>query len=364
MISDLEKKKKEYEMELVHERRKKLYEHPELRNLFIEVTSRCNAKCEHCGSRCDQFEQGDEIEAEYLKKTLKEISECYDPRTVYLNITGGEPLVRKDLFDILDYAVSLGFSWGMTSNGILINEKMMEKLEKAKLRTVSISIDGLEKTHDDFRKTPGGFKRILKGIDLLNNSKVVEITQVTTVVSKKNIHELEELYQLLLNHNVKYWRVVNCDPIGRANDNKDLFLDMDEYRYLFQFIQEKNKEGKMIDITYGCSHYLGLNLEKEIRKHYFLCMAGLYVGSILSNGDIFVCPNVPRRKELIQGNIRKDSFVYVWEKKYKEFRHEDRTSNKKCKACKHWNYCAGDAFHTWDFDQNKPSICLKPIFDE
>ena len=364
MISDLERKKKEYEMELVHEERKKLYEHPQLRQLFLEVTSRCNARCEHCGSRCDGNEQGKEISAEDLKKTLKEISECYDPKNVFLNVTGGEPLMRQDLFDILDYAVELGFPWGMTSNGMLINETMLKKLEKAKMSTVSISIDGLKETHEKFRKVPNCYEKILKGIDMMQKSPVINIVQVTTVTTKQNIHELEDLYQLLLDHGVKYWRVVNCDPIGRANDNKDIFLDLEDYKYLFKFIEEKSKEGKMIDITYGCSHYLGFNAEKKVRSNYFICMTGLYVGSILSNGDIFVCPNVPRRPELIQGNIKKDSFVHIWETKYQAFRNENRTSNAKCKRCKHWNYCGGDSFHTWNFDEKKPNICLKPIFDE
>ncbi len=364
MISDLEKRKKEYEMELLHEERKRLYEHPQLRHLFLEVTSRCNARCEHCGSRCDENEQGEEISAEALKKTLKEVAECYNPRKILLNVTGGEPLVRKDLFDILEYAVSLGFPWGMTSNGILISDEMVKKLEKAKMSTVSISIDGLRETHESFRKVKNCYDRILHGIDKMIESPVIKIVQVTTVANKKNIHELEAIYQMLLEHKVQYWRVVNCDPIGRANDNKEIFLDMEDYKYLFKFITEKQKEGKMKEISYGCSHYLGLNAEKTVRNNYFICMTGLYVGSILSNGDIFVCPNVPRRKELIQGNIKTDSFVDVWENKFKCYRTENRTSNAKCKRCKHWNYCGGDSFHTWNFDEKKPNICLKEIFED
>lgn len=364
MTSELEKKKKEYEMEVVHEHRKTLYQHPNLYHLFLEVTSRCNARCEHCGSRCDGNEQGEEISAECLKKTLKEISECYDPKKIFLNVTGGEPLMRKDLFDILEYAVDLGFSWGMTSNGMLINKSMLKKIEKAKMLTVSISLDGLKETHENFRKVPNCYEKILDAIDMMLQSDVIKIVQVTTVANKKNLDELEDLYQLLLDHGVQYWRVVNCDPIGRANDNKEIFLDLEDYKYLFKFIEEKSAEGKMKEITYGCSHYLGLNEEKKIRNFYFMCMTGLNVGSILSNGDIFVCPNVQRRPELIQGNIKNDSFVNVWETKFKPFRHEDRTSNEKCKSCEHWNYCGGDSFHTWNFDENKPNICLKPIFDE
>ena len=364
MIDKLTQKKREYEMMLMNKMRKDLYEKPVLNNLFLEVTSRCNARCEHCGSRCDGNTQGEEVSTEDIKKALKEIAEHYDPYTVYLNVTGGEPLMRQDLFDILEYAVSLGYRWGMTTNGMLINEKMFKKIEKAQMSTVSVSIDGLKETHECFRKVPNSFEKILKGIKMMQDSPVVKIVQVTTVVNKKNIDELEELYNLLVENGVQYWRVVNCDPIGRANDNSDILLDLDDFKRMFDFILEKQKEGKMKDISYGCSHFVGTELETEVRSHYFYCLTGLTIGSILSNGDIFVCPNVPRRPELIQGNIKTDSFVEVWENKFKPFRHEHRTSCESCTKCPHWDYCGGDAFHTWNFDDNKPNVCLRPLFDK
>ena len=364
MIDKVTRKKREYEMMLINQVRHNLYEKPVLNNLFLEVTSRCNARCEHCGSRCDGNMQGEEVSAEDLKKTLKEIAEHYDPYYVYLNVTGGEPLMRKDLFDILNYAVSLGYRWGMTTNGMLINEKMFKKIEEAKMSTVSVSIDGLKETHEKFRRVPNSFDKIIDGIKMMLKSDVIQIVQVTTVVNKRNIHELEELYQLLVDLGIKYWRVVNCDPIGRANDNSEILLDMEDYKTLFDFILAKQKEGKMTDITYGCSHFVGAELETEVRHHYFYCLTGLTIASILSNGDIFVCPNVPRRPELIQGNIKTDSFVEVWENKFKEFRHEKRTACESCLKCPHWDYCGGDAFHTWNFDENKPNVCLRPLFDE
>ena len=143
----------------------------------------------------------------------------------------------------------------------------------------------------------------------MQQSPVIKQVQVTTVVNQKNIDELEDLYQLLLENGVQYWRVVNCDPIGRANDNSNILLKKKDFIRLFNFIIEKQKEGKMKEVSYGCSHYLGVNLEKVLRKWYFFCATGINVGSVLSNGDIFVCPNVPRRPELIQGNVRTDDFV-------------------------------------------------------
>ena len=265
--------------------------------------------------------------------------------------------MRKDLFDIMAFADEYGFRWGMTTNGMLITKSVVKKMEETNMCTVSVSIDGLEKTHEKFRKVPNSYKKIFEGIRMMQQSPVIKLVQVTTVVNQNNIDEL-------LDNGIKYWRVVNCDPIGRALDNKNILLSHDQFKYLFNFIQEKSKEGKMIDITYGCSHYLGPNLEGKVRGHYFMCYAGLTIGSILSNGDIFVCPNVPRRKELIQGNIKTDDFVDVWENKFEFFRNENRIKNKKCNKCPHWKFCVGDSLHTFDFDNQEPSICLKDIFDE
>jgi radical SAM protein with 4Fe4S-binding SPASM domain len=349
-------------MNKLAEYRKQLYQKPILKDLFLEVTSRCNALCEHCGSRCGEDFKEDEISAECLKKTLKEIAEAYNPKDILLNVTGGEPLMRNDLFEILQYAVDLGFRWGMTSNGMLINEDILRKMDETNMETISISLDGMKETHESFRKVPGSFDRIIENIKKLQQVPSIKIVQVTTVVNKKNIHELDDIYKLMQDLDVISWRVLNVDPIGRAKDNSDILLDAADYRYLFNYIKEKREEGLIENVEYGCSHYLGLNLEKELRDTYFICTTGLYVASILSNGDIFVCPDVERRPELIQGNIKTDSFVDVWENKFEIFRNENRTKCSKCGACENWDYCCGDSFHTWDFDNNKPNFCIKEIY--
>ena len=360
--ADYIRKLKIENMDRIAAYRRQLYENPRLRDLFIEVTSRCNAHCDHCGSRCDSRVQPDEVTAEALKNTLLEISRTYDPQDILLNITGGEPLMREDLFDIMGYASNLGFRWGMTSNGMLIDDDVIEKMVETGMETISISIDGLKETHESFRHVPNSFDRIIENIKKLQQTPSIKIVQVTTVVSKRNIHELESLYELMQDIDIVSWRIINVDPIGRAMDNKDILLDPKDYRYLFEFIKEKRKEDLIENIEYGCAHYLGTDLEKELRDTYFICCAGLYVASILSNGDIFACPDIERRPELIQGNIRKDSFVEIWENGFKAFRTENRTSCKKCRSCENWGHCCGDSFHTWDFDKNEPRFCIKNIY--
>lgn len=350
-------------LERLSDYRKTLYERPILKDLFLEVTMRCNARCEHCGSSCVDKIVTDEISAEYLKNTLLDISKRYNANEILLNVTGGEPLVRKDLFEIMEYATSLGFRWGMTSNGMLINDDILKKMEETKMETISISLDGLKETHESFRRVPNSFDKIIENIKKLQQVPTIKIVQVTTVANKKNLHELEELYKLMKQLNVISWRVINVDPIGRAKGNSDILLDSNDYIYLWNFIKEKREEN-ILNVEYGCSHYLDLDYEKELRDTYFICSAGLYVASILSNGDISVCPNVERRPEFVQGNIKNDNFVDIWENEFKIFRNENRTKCDKCSKCSKWKYCLGDSFHTWNFDDNRPNFCIKDVLKE
>ena len=174
-------------LDKLYEYRQHLYKNPVLKDLFLEVTSRCNARCEHCGSSCGDSIVKNEISKEDLMKTLLEISQKYDAHGILLNVTGGEPLIRKDLFEIMDYANKLGFRWGMTSNGMLINDEILKKMEETNMETISISLDGLKETHESFRKVPGCFNIIIDNIKKLQKVPTIKIVQVTTVANKKKV---------------------------------------------------------------------------------------------------------------------------------------------------------------------------------
>ncbi len=351
---------KEYE-ELVNSvRADELRAHPQLYHVAIEATQKCNAHCEHCSISCDAQAKTEELKTEELKKVFRDIAERYDPKKVSVGFTGGEPLVRPDLIELAEYARDLGFSMSLTTNGALLTNKMIDKLYNANVRNIAISIDGLQETHENFRKLPGCYPKLLKSL-----RKMLEYegncVGVTTVVSKKNISELEELYKQFADIGIHYWRVFGIDPEGRALDAKDIYLDRKDYEYMFDFMERKNNEGKM-SITYACSHFIGFEREKQIRgAGCFMCQAGLGIASVLSNGDIFGCSNIPRLPELIQGNVKTDNFVDVWENKFEAFRNPDKLISKKCKECKYWRYCRGDAMHTYDFKNKEQLVCMKDI---
>lgn len=343
---------------------KEMIEH-KLVDLFWECTLTCNARCKHCGSNAEKKKYDGELTTEEIKGAFKQIANDMDASKILINVTGGEPLVRKDLCDVMEYATNeLGFHWGMTTNGILLNEENIRKLYKTNMETISISIDGLEETHNKFRGVPNSYQIILNNIRKLKKAGFVKHIQVTTVFHKENINQLEELYQVMLDLELDSWRLVSMDPIGRANENDKLLLNGEEIKKILDFIKSKKKSNRL-ELTYGCPGFLGLKYEKEVRKHYFYCRTGINIASILFNGDLFVCPNVPRIKNLIQGNIKVDNFKDVWENRYKEFRTKDRTKCKTCKKCKFWDYCLGGAYHTWNFEDNIQNKCIyNMIYDK
>lgn len=325
-------------------------------DLFWECTLTCNAKCKHCGSSAEKRKYDGELTTKEIKNALKQIAGDMDASKILINVTGGEPLVRQDLCEVMEYATNeLGFHWGMTTNGILLTDENIEKLRKANMETVSISIDGVEETHNEFRGVPNSYQIIINNIKKLKKAGFVKHIQVTTVFHKENINQIEELYQVMLKLGLDSWRLISMDPIGRANENDELLLNGVEIKKMLDFIKKHNN--KKLELTYGCPGFLGLDYEKKVRKQYFYCRTGISIASILYNGDLFVCPNVPRIKRLIQGNIRTDNFKDVWDNKYKEFRTEDRTKCEKCEKCEYWKYCLGGAYHTWNFTDNEQNKC-------
>ena len=317
-------------LEQMREYRKRLMVKPQLRNLFLELTLRCNERCMHCGSHCGEV-FSEELTVEQYRTFLQQVKEDMGTGGKMLDITGGEPLLRKEFFDIMGAAHELGFSWGMTSNATLIDDSVAKDLKKVGIGTISVSIDGLEQTHDEFRRTPGGYKKAMEGIESLLRCGGLEHVQVTTVVTHKNIGELDELFRIFNDMDIDSWRVINMEPMGRAKEHPELILTPDDYRTMFEFIRNKRMQGE--PVSYGCSHYLGMEYEREVRDWYYLCTAGLYTASICANGDIIACLDIERRPEFIQGNVLRDRFSEVWNNKFSIFRRDLSDDNEVCSKC-------------------------------
>lgn len=231
-------------LEQLSEYRKSIIHNPPLRNLFLELTLRCNERCIHCGSSCGEFNNSSELSLEQYKKILDDVNQDFDISKIKLDITGGEPLLRKDLFEIMGYANKLGYIWGMTSNGTLIDDEIAKKLQKCGMRTIAISIDGLEKTHDRLRGRKGAYKSAMNGVKALIKNRHFEHIQITTVINHQTINELPIMFEILMNTGINSWRIINIEPMGRAKEDPELALSSDKYRSMFDFIRlYKRKTG-------------------------------------------------------------------------------------------------------------------------
>ena len=338
--------------------RRGLMKKPELRNLFLELTLRCNERCIHCGSSAGDV-PSEELAVSDYDRLLREVKEDMGTGHKMLCITGGEPLLRREFFEITDIAHRLGFSWGMTSNGTLITKDVARDLKRVGMRTISVSIDGLEETHDNFRRTPGGYAKAMQGVENLLEVGGWSAVQITTVVTHENISQLDELYRIFDKMDIDSWRVINIEPIGRAKAHPELILTPEDYRYMFEFIRSKRIGGE--PVCYGCSHYLGTEFEREVRDWYFLCTAGLYTASIMCNGDITACLDIERRPEFVQGNVKRDRFSKVWNERFEIFRKDLSDEAGMCRDCPEAKFCHGGAYHSFNFNEHRPEVCFKGI---
>lgn len=341
---------KRSQLEDVAHHRDNLRKTPHLRWLFFEITNRCNLNCRHCGSKCSA--KGQALSVEEIENTLKTVRAEHPA----ICLTGGEPLLHPDFFEIAEGIRSDGFHWGMTTNATLIDKTAAQKLRRAGMSTVSVSLDGMESSHDALRGQTGAWRLALRGLQALQEAGFQP--QVTTVLHRDNFGELEALYQFLCRLGITAWRPINVEPIGRACESRELLLTPEQMAQLLAFIREKRFDpGCPMEVTFGCSHYLGASYERMVRDHYFLCGAGILTASVRSNGDICACLDIENRPELVQGNIRTDDFRDVWYHRFEPFRH-DRTMNcEKCSDCSERYLCGGDSAHTWDYGRNKPMLC-------
>ena len=327
-----------------------------LYSLLIEVTKKCNAACDQCGSRCD-INSEELLSKAQILDALRDIRDHIGTYTM-LNITGGEPLLRRDLFEMMTEATAMGFDWGMVTNGSLITDETIVRMRESGMKTVTISVDGLRETHDSLRHLPGSFDRILAALSKLKEAAFLDHLQITFTANRRNVFEFEALYRLVAPLGLDSIRVSFMDPIGRALDNTDLLLTREEILFFTGLVNRLNKTPGGPKIIWGCPHYLGALLDNR----RFHCFAGIYTASILVNGDIFVCPNVERLPSLIQGNILTDSFSAVWKTRFLPFR--VRQLPEICVGCVHKDSCKGDSFHTLDFETNTPRFCFRDFMEQ
>lgn len=319
----------------------------ELNYLFWECTTRCNFHCRHCGSDCSILSREKDMPLEDFLSALDTIPEDKRPPEFCVVLTGGEPLLRPDLAECGREIARRGFAWSIVSNGWFYDEEMHARLMGAGLRAITVSLDGMEASHDWMRGVPGSFKHAVRAIKIISTEPRLN-SDVVTCVNKRSISELEEIYRLLAGLGVRQWRLFTIIPIGRAASDPEMHLSDEEFVSMMEFIRAKRLEGGPMKVTFSCEGYLG-RYEEKVRDVRYFCHAGVNIASVLIDGRICACPNIDRDR-FSQGSIYRDNFYEVWEKRFESFRDRRWAKKGPCKDCKQWRECLGGGMHNWHGD--------------
>jgi radical SAM enzyme (rSAM/lipoprotein system) len=330
----------------------------DLTYLFWECTRRCNLKCLHCGSDCAVDVQTPDLPFEDFFKAILPLKDVYKPDTITVAITGGEPLLRKDLPECGRTLRQHGFRWGIVTNGYDYTPDIHGRLLGAGMGSITVSLDGLEQTHNWLRANNNSFARAVKALELITSSSRLNY-DVVTCVNQKNIDELETLREFLISRNVKAWRLFTISPIGRAADNDTLQLTPPQLKQLMDFIVQArsgmSRGDKRMAVTFSCEAWLG-KYERKVRDSLFFCRAGIHIASILIDGSISACPNINRN--FVQGNIYRDNFVDVWNNRFEIMRDRTWTKTGICTKCKDYKNCLGGAMHLWNENKDNIMTCI------
>ena len=327
----------------------------ELNYLFWECTLRCNLHCIHCGSDCTLDSGHQDMPMEDFLHAFDTIPKEELQHRFTVVLTGGEPLMRKDICQIGMELRKRKVGWGMVSNGQLYTQEMHQRLMAAGMGALTISLDGMDEDHDWMRGRTGTFNRTIEAISIAAKEQRLNF-DVVTCVNQRNLPHLQEIHDLLASLGVPQWRIFTIIPIGRAKDYPELHLTDSQYVELMEFIKHKRevKESAM-NVTYSCEGYLG-KYERKVRQNPYFCHAGINIASVLIDGTISACPNIDRNA-FGQGNIYKDNFYEVWQTRFEPFRNREWARRGKCKDCKAFKNCLGNGMHNWHDDCREVINC-------
>ena len=331
--------------------------------LFLEITRKCNLNCLHCGSDCKADTNFPELTTESWFKIIDYIEKTYSKK-VALVITGGEPLLHPDIFKIGQYIKDKGMRWGMVTNGISLNKNKLDKLIKAGIYSITLSLDGLEENHNWLRDSPNAFKKTLSALKEIGKTNIY-FKDVVTCVSPRNLNELKDIANLLIENNIENWRIFRIFPSGRAKDNPDLSLTFKQTQEMLDFIA-KNKKGyleKGLNLNLSCEGWISMDKDVQVRDNPFFCRAGVNIASVLSDGTITGCTN--NSEAFHVGNILKDNFANLWKNKFDIFRKREWIEKTECSNCKHIKQCNGSSIHLWESTEDKkPKFCYEIDLDK
>jgi len=350
---------------------------PRLRLVAWEITRSCNLYCAHCRASADSNRSMGELSTEECFRLVDGILEVGRPIII---LTGGEPLVREDIFSIAKYAVSKGLRVVMGSNGTLISEETAAKLKDIPLSRIAVSLDfPLAELQDKFRGKTGAFEAAMAGI--ANVRKAGMELQINCTLTRLNISYLDELLALALKVGAIAFHPFFLVPTGRGKGLKSVELSSTEYEKTLQWIYDKQLElgDRIFFKPTDAPHYLRVIMQKQdsvkdpVAKSLSTlhgpvnsvtrgCLAGTGFCFVSHLGRVQGCGYL----DVEAGNIKNRSFGEIWfnSSLFQDLRNLTNIKGK-CGVCEYKRACGGCRARAYeasgDFLEAEPYCLHQPL---
>ena len=350
------------------------------------TTKRCNLNCMHCYSGGNTASDG-ELSTDEAKRMLDELKDCGSP---FMILSGGEPFLRADVFELGHYAREIGLMIIVSSNGTIVTPEIAAKTADAGFGYVGVSLDGLSETNNYFRGSEDAYNNALQGMRNLRNAGIK--TGLRYTITRFNCHELSGIMDLLVKEGFHRLCVYHLEYAGRARELMNDDLSSDDRRVavdsLFKKTVEINRHnhdlevltvGNYADAAYIYTKVLKEDPQKAVAAYeHFLRNGGEGCGEKLAyideKGNVYASQHL--KTEL--GNIRERSLKDIWSSDNEflwKLRHRERLLRGKCAECRFLEICRGGsrarALAAYDdFSATDPSCylteeeILKPVHEE
>jgi len=292
------------------------------------ATLRCGLSCEHCLASGDKAGLGD-MPLGKVKSLIDEVSHL---GVAEFLITGGEPLVRTDLPEVIAYLGHRQVNWTLNS-AAFPNETLRKAISQSPPGFVAVSLDGPKAVHNAFRGKASAYDEAMASIEFYKSLKNVRVCAGTTVTSR-NYDYLDETFHLVVGSGADQWGIHMLVPEGRAAERQDLFLQRAQLKRLLKFVARKRQvfNVHMADEI----GYLGM-YEPLVREIPLTCGAGRSQCVVLPDGSVMPCTTLDRSASA--GNINESSLMEIWTHGFNDLR--TWRAQGKCKACDYSMACKG-----------------------
>jgi len=337
-----------------------------------EVTKSCPLSCKHCRAQAANEVFAGEFSTDECFKLLDDIASFAKPIMI---LTGGEPMAREDIYEIITYGDKLGLRMVIAPCGMLMDRDNTLKMKEAGVKRISLSIDGADsETHDSFRQVEGAFDSVMKAAKVAN--EVGLEFQVNTTITKLNYKQIGEILDLAISIGAVGFHPFLLVPVGRGKDLADFAIEPQEYESILNWIYEKSREVD-IQLKPTCApHYYRILRQREkeagrtvsVESHGMDamskgCLGGQSFAFISNTGKVQICGFLEEEA----GELRKENYRFsaIWETSelFRQVRDLDGYRGR-CGVCEYRRFCGGcraRAFAvTGDYLDEEPFCVYQP----